>query len=50
MGTKHGFTKVKKLAQSKSDASGWNQHVNKYQKRVANKVVRQIQKVEGSEE
>ena len=42
MGTKHGFTKVKKLAQSKSDASGWNRHVNKFQKRIANKVVRRM--------
>jgi hypothetical protein len=46
MGTKHGFTKVKKYAQGKSDASGWNQHVNKLQKRVANKVVRRMLKEE----
>jgi len=39
-----GFTKFKKLAQSKSDASGWNKHVNKGQKRVANKVVRRLLK------
>jgi len=42
MGPKHGFTKVKKLAQAKSDASGWNRHVNKYQKRIANKVLRRM--------
>ncbi len=39
-----GFSKFKKLAQSKSDASGWNKHVNKRQKRVANKVVRRLLK------
>ena len=37
-----GFTRIKKLAQSKGDASGWNKHVNKFQKRIANKVVRRI--------
>ena len=37
-----GFTKLKKLAQGKSDASGWNRHVNKLQRRIANKVVRRI--------
>jgi hypothetical protein len=46
MGTKHGFTKIKKYAQGKSDASGWNQHVNKSQKRIANKVVRRVLKDE----
>ena len=35
-------TKMKKLAQSRSDASGWNKHVNKFQKRIANKVVRRM--------
>ena len=37
-----GFTKLKKLAQGKSDASGWNKHVNKFQKRIANKVLRRM--------
>jgi hypothetical protein len=37
-----GLTKLKKLAQAKSDASGWNRHVNKFQKRIANKVLRRI--------
>ena len=32
-------TKVKKFAQRKAGA-GWNQHINKYQKRVANRVMR----------
>jgi hypothetical protein len=43
-------TKIKKLGQSKSDASGWNRHVNKYQKRVANKIVRRIarREIEGA--
>jgi hypothetical protein len=41
--TKVSFTtKMKKLAQGKSDASGWNKHVNKSQKRIANKVVRRL--------
>ena len=39
-----GFSKFKKLAQSNSDASGWNKHVNKRQKRVANKVLRRLLK------
>jgi hypothetical protein len=38
------FIKVKQYAQSKSDASGWNKHVNKAQKRVANKVLRRFRK------
>lgn len=46
MGTKHGFTRIKKLAQGKSDASGWNKHVNKLQKRIGNKVLRRIAKEE----
>lgn len=50
MGTKHGFAKVKKLAQSKSDASGWNKHVNKFQKRIANKVVRRMQREENCDQ
>ena len=37
-----GFTKLKKLAQRKSDASGWNKHVSKFQKRIANKVLRRV--------
>jgi len=51
MGAIPGFSKFKKLAQSKSDASGWNKHVNKLQKRIANKVLRRIlkQDVERSE-
>ena len=40
------FTKMKKAAQAKSDASGWNKHVNKSQKRVANKVLRRMLKEE----
>ena len=40
------ITKVKKYAQGKSDASGWNRHVNKYQKRIANKVVRRVLRLE----
>jgi hypothetical protein len=39
-----GLTKLKKLAQGKSDASGWNRHVNKFQKGVANKVLRRMLK------
>ena len=39
-----GFTKMKKAAQAKSDASGWNKHVNKFQKRIANKVLRRALK------
>ena len=42
MGAKYGFTKVKKMAQAKSDASGWNKHVNKRQKRTANRVLRRM--------
>ena len=42
MSTILGFSKMKKLAQSKSDASGWNRHVNKDQKRIANKVLRRL--------
>lgn len=32
-------TKIKKSAQRKA-GGGWNQHVNKYMKRVANRVMR----------
>ena len=35
MGTKHGFGRMKKMAQVKSDASGWNKHVNKFLRRMA---------------
>jgi hypothetical protein len=42
------FIKVKQYAQSKSDASGWNKHVNKAQKRVANKVLRRLLKDDGA--
>ena len=41
-----GFTKIKKFAQSHSDASGWNKHVNKFQKKIGNKVVRRFQRCE----
>ena len=37
-----GLTKMKKAAQAKSDASGWNRHVNKAQKRIANRVLRRM--------
>jgi hypothetical protein len=40
MSTVSHTTKLKKYAQGKSDASGWNKHVNKFQKRIANKVMR----------
>jgi len=46
MGTKHGFGRMKKMAQAKSDASGWNKHVNKNQKRIANKVVQRLAREE----
>jgi hypothetical protein len=36
------FIKVKKLGQSHSDASGWNKHVNRFQKRIGNQVIRRI--------
>ena len=45
-----GFTKLKKFAQSKSDASGWNRHVNKLQKRIGNKVLRRTLKSGRSED
>jgi hypothetical protein len=37
-----GFTKIKKFVQAHSDASGWNKHVNKFQKKIGNKVVRRL--------
>ena len=36
-----GFTKVKKFGQRSPDA-GWNKHVDKYQKRTANRVIRRV--------
>ena len=44
-----GFTKMKKAAQAKSDASGWNKHVNEGQKRIANKVLRRMLRRETGE-
>ena len=38
-----GFIKVKQLGQAHAGA-GWNKHVNKFQKRIANKVVRRMLK------
>ena len=35
------FIKVKRFAQRKATA-GWNQHTNKYIKRISNKVIRRI--------
>jgi len=43
------FTKLKKFAQAKAGA-GWNQHVNKYQKRVGNRVIRRVLKKEEEEQ
>ena len=34
-----GFIKVKQLGQARAGA-GWNKHVNKFQKRIGNKVIR----------
>ena len=34
-----GFIKVKQFGQSQAGA-GWNKHVNKFQKRIGNKVIR----------
>ena len=36
-----GFIKVKQLGQAKAGA-GWNKHVNKFQKRLGNKVIRRV--------
>ena len=44
-----GFNKMKKLAQSNSAASGWNKHVNKFQKRIGNKVLRRMLKKDMSQ-
>jgi len=40
-----GFIKVKKLGQARAGA-GWNKHVNKFQKRIGNKVIRRISRKE----
>jgi hypothetical protein len=37
-----GSSRLSSTVQSKSDASGWNKHVNKFQKRIGNKVVRRL--------
>ncbi len=36
-----GFKKVKQLGQAHAGA-GWNKHVNKFQKRIGNKVIRRL--------
>ncbi|HLF72411.1 MAG TPA: hypothetical protein VI759_09700 [Dehalococcoidia bacterium] len=36
-----GFIKVKQFGQSQAGA-GWNKHVNKFQKRIGNKVIRRV--------
>lgn len=36
------FKKVRKIAQTAGIASGWNQHVDKYTKQKANKVIRRF--------
>ena len=38
-----GFIKVKQLGQARAGA-GWNKHVNKFQKRIGNKVIRRIER------
>ena len=40
-----GFIKVKQLGQARAGA-GWNKHVNKFQKRIGNKVIRRISRKE----
>jgi len=40
------FKKLKLYAQARSDASGWNRHVNKRQRRTANKVLRRVLKLD----
>ncbi len=42
-----GFIKVKQLGQAKAGA-GWNKHVNKYQKKIGNKIIRRVMKNEAS--
>lgn len=36
-----GFIEVKQYGQSQAGA-GWNKHVNKFQKRIGNKVLRRV--------
>lgn len=43
-------TKVKKRAQTAGIASGWNQHVDKYTKQKANKVIRRFLKKDAIKE
>ena len=40
-----GFIKVKQYGQSQANA-GWNKHVNKFQKRIGNKVIRRVNRME----
>ena len=40
-----GFIKVKQLGQAHAGAS-WNKHVNKFQKRIGNKVIRRVGRAE----
>jgi len=40
-----GFIKVKQLGQAHAGA-GWNKHVNKFQRRIGNKVARRISRDE----
>jgi hypothetical protein len=40
-----GFIKVKQPGQARAGA-GWNKHVNKFQKRIGNKVIRRISRKE----
>jgi hypothetical protein len=39
------FLKVKQLGQAQAGA-GWNKHVNKFQIRIGNKVIRRVGKLE----
>ena len=43
MKARPGFIKVKQLGQAHAGA-GWNKHVNKFQKRIGNKVIRREQR------
>jgi hypothetical protein len=40
-----GFIKVKQFGQSQAVA-GWNKHVNKFQKRIGNKVIRRVSRAD----
>lgn len=40
-----GFIKVKQFGQSQAGA-GWNKHVNKFQKKIGNKVIRRLERQE----